>query len=119
MIDNIHHHLNYIELPATNLLAMKGFYGSAFGWEFQDWGNSYVEIRGSGISGGFDASLDGRQPSASGALVIIYSDDLGASEQAIVKAGGVISRLPYGFPGGIRFHFLDPSGNELAVWSQT
>lgn len=112
---NQHHGFNYIELPATDLSAMKAFYGGVFGWTFQDWGDIYVAIHGAGVEGGFDAS-DERQPGRTGALVIIYSDDLKASEARIISHGGKIVIAPFDFPGGRRFHFLDPSGNELAVW---
>jgi len=119
-MENTHHTINYIELPATDLAAMKSFYGKTFGWTFQDWGETYVAFHGAGLEGGFDASPDavgGRKPSASGSLVILYSDDLDASVEAVKAAGGTISIEPYGFPGGRRFHFTDPSGNELAIWT--
>lgn len=112
-----HHHFNYIELPATDLVAMKAFYGGAFGWTFQDWGETYAAIHGAGVEGGFDGASAERKPSNQGALVILYSDDLPATHQAVVDAGGVISLAPFDFPGGRRFHFVDPSGNELAVWT--
>jgi len=111
-----HHHFNYIELPSLDNAAMKTFYGQVFGWSFEDWGDSYVAIHGAGIDGGFDSdSL--RKPSRNGALVILHSDDLEASEAAVKKSGGEISVPIFGFPGGRRFHFTDPSGNELAVWT--
>ena len=116
MTQNVHHHFNYIELPATDLSAMKDFYGKAFGWTFMDWGDTYVSIHGSGVEGGFDAAK-GRKPSDQGALVILYSDDLEASVEAVNQAGGTISIEPYPFPGGRRFHFTDPSGNDLAIWT--
>ena len=112
-----HHHFNYIELPSTDNAVMKAFYGSVFGWTFEDWGETYVAIHGAGIDGGFDAAAGARAPSDQGALVILISDDLAASETAVTQAGGSISVPAYGFPGGRRFHFKDPSGNELAVWT--
>ena len=95
---------------------MKAFYGAVFGWSFEDWGETYVAIHGAGVDGGFDGAAE-RSPSDQGALVILVSDDLPASEAAIRGAGGTISVPAYGFPGGRRFHFKDPSGNELAVWT--
>ena len=95
---------------------MKAFYGKAFGWTFQDWGETYVAIHGAGVEGGFDQTSN-RNPSDQGALVILYSDDLIASEGAVIEAGGTLSVPAYDFPGGRRFHFKDPSGNELAVWT--
>ena len=113
-----HHNFHYIELPAKDLAATKNFYGSVFGWEFTDWGDAYVEIKGAGVEGGFALASEERQPSNQGALVILYSDDLVKSEQTVVEHGGTISLAPIDFPGGRRFHFLDPSGNELGVWTK-
>ena len=114
---NAHHSINYIELPVADLAATKAFYGGAFGWEFQDWAPTYASFSGAGVDGGFEVDPDDRRPSADGALVILYSDDLATSERAVVEHGGTISRPAFDFPGGRRFHFHDPSGNELAVWS--
>ncbi len=116
------HPINYIELPATDLAAMKAFYGAAFGWSFEDWGPAYVAFHGAKVDGGFDGAATDlpqspRQPGRHGALVILFSDDLAASEQAVCAAGGTISVPAYPFPGGRRFHFIDPSGNELAIWA--
>ncbi len=116
-LKNAHHHFHYIELPATDLAAMKAFYGEAFDWTFQDWGDTYVAIQGAGVDGGFDAESE-RKPSTNGALVILYSKDLEKSLSAVEKAGGKISIVPFAFPGGRRFHFIDPSGNELAIWTE-
>ncbi|MGJ8561146.1 MAG: VOC family protein [Litorimonas sp.] len=113
---NLHHGFNYIELPSTDNVAMKEFYGEAFGWTFEDWGLTYVAIHGASIDGGFDQD-SARKPSDQGVLVILYSDDLEASEASIRSLGGKISVSAYDFPGGRRFHFKDPSGNELAIWS--
>ena len=117
---NVHHHINYVELYADDLDVVVDFYTSAFEWEFQRWGDSYVSFSGAGLEGGFElagASATARTASREGPLVILYSDDLTATEAAIVEAGGRVSVQPYEFPGGRRFHFLDPAGNELAVWS--
>lgn len=111
-----HHHFNYIELVSLNNKAMKDFYGEAFGWRFEDWGDTYVAIHGAGVDGGFDSDTE-RKPSRDGALVILYADDLEASQNSVRKAGGSISVDTFNFPGGRRFHFIDPSGNELAVWT--
>lgn len=111
-----HHTVNYVELPAIDMAAMKAFYAAVFGWRYVDYGPSYTAIKGAGIDGGFDANAD-RKPSDQGALVVILSDDLEASEVAIKEAGGTIAVPIFHFPGGRRFHFKDPSGNHLAVWS--
>lgn len=95
---------------------MKTFYGGVFDWTFEDYGPRYVAIHGAGVEGGFDADTD-KKPTRDGALIILYSDNLDASEAAIVGAGGSITLAQFDFPGGRRFHFMDPSGNELAVWT--
>jgi len=112
-----HHHFNYIELPTTDMAAMKAFYAVVFGWDYVDYGPSYAAITGAGMDGGFDGQA-GRKPSDQGALVVLYSDDLEASEDAITAANGEITVPIFSFPGGRRFHFKDPSGNELAVWTK-
>jgi len=112
-----HHHFNYVELPAVDIAAMKAFYTAAFGWDYVDYGPRYAAITGAGVDGGFDADST-RKPSDQGTLIVLYSDDLEASETAVIAAGGPITVPIFTFPGGRRFHFKDPSGNELAVWAQ-
>ena len=112
-----HHHFNYIELPAVDIPAMKAFYTASFGWSYVDYGPNYAAITGAGIDGGFDGDAGDRKPSNQGALVILHSDDLEGSEQSVRAAGGKITVPIFSFPGGRRFHFTDPSGNELAVWT--
>lgn len=116
-----HHALDYVELAATDLHAAKDFYGAAFGWRFTDYGPGpdYVGIQGADGSGaevgGFrreDTVVPG------GPLVLLYSEDLEASVEAVRAAGGTVTQGPYAFPGGRRFHFRDPSGNELGVWAE-
>ena len=113
-----HHHFNYIELPTTDMAAMKAFYADVFGWGYVDYGPGYAAITGAGMDGGFDANAGARKPSDQGALIVLYSDDLDASEQAVKQANGVITVPIFDFPGGRRFHFKDPNGNELAVWTK-
>lgn len=112
-----HHTIHYIELPALSVGKMKAFYGAAFGWTFTDYGPGYAAFHGAGIEGGFDESQDYIAPNKPGAFVILYSDDLELTQKSIVDAGGDICVPTYGFPGGKRFHFKDPSGNELGVWT--
>ena len=109
--------INYIELPVTDMAASKVFYASAFGWTYVDYGPTYAAFEGAGIDGGLDAESD-RKPSTSGALVVLYAKDLEAAVTAVETAGGLITVQIFAFPGGRRFHFTDPSGNELAVWSE-
>ncbi|WOI54347.1 VOC family protein [Parvularcula sp. LCG005] len=111
--ENAHHSINYIEFRAPDLPAIITFYSEVFGWQFQKWGDAYISFSGAGVEGGFE-----RGPAQSGgALVILYSDDLEESMTAVEDAGGNITERPYVFPGGRRFHFSDPAGNILAVWS--
>jgi predicted enzyme related to lactoylglutathione lyase len=111
-----HHTIDYIEFTVRDLAAAKRFYGSAFGWQFNDYGPEYAGIKGgSGEVGGMHQSNDLR---TTGPLVILYSKDLEQSVAAVRAAGGKVLREPYAFPGGRRFHFTDPSGNELGVWSE-
>lgn len=115
---NEHHSISYIELGVTDLEAARSFFEAAFGWEFNDYGPSYCGIRscdGSGEVGGLDA---GSAPSDVGPLILIFSKDLEASAEAVKEAGGTIAVPPYGYPGGRRFEFLDPSGNRLGVFSE-
>lgn len=111
-----HHAINYIELAMNDLTEAKRFYGEAFGWQFNDYGPEYVGIQktGGGEVGGMCVAT---APPAKGALVILYSQDLEASVAGVTAAGGKIVVEPFAFPGGRRFHFTDPTGNELAVWS--
>lgn len=107
--------IDYVELPARDLAAMKAFYGAAFGWTFEDYGTDYVAFSNAGLEGGF-APTDSAPPRG-GTMVILYADDLDAAEAAVTDAGGsIVERID--FPGGRRFQFTDPSGNELAVWTK-
>ena len=107
-------HINYIEFYAHDLKAIKQFYTAAFGWQFTDYGDSYVAFSESGVAGGFDTAS---KPIVNGALVVLYHENLDSCVNNVKKAGGTISKAIFSFPGGKRFHFKDPSGNELAVWS--
>ena len=105
-------HIAYIELPCENVAANKDFYGSVFGWTFQDYGPTYAAFSESGTEGGFNADPAERTKAP---LAVIESTDLEQTEQSIVKAGGKITLPIFSFSGGRRFHFTDPAGNELAV----
>jgi predicted enzyme related to lactoylglutathione lyase len=110
-----HHAIDYIEFTVRDIAAAKRFYTAAFGWAFTDYGPGYAGIQGrDGEVGGLREDEDVR---TGGPLVVLYSTDLEASRQAVLSAGGTVVREPFAFPGGRRFQFLDPSGNELAVWS--
>jgi predicted enzyme related to lactoylglutathione lyase len=105
-------HIAYLELPATDVPALKRFYGQLFGWTFQDYGEDYAAFGGAGLDGGFngDPSHKPRSP-----LVILETKEIEVMETKVRDAGGTISLPIFAYPGGRRFHFVDPNGNELAV----
>lgn len=107
-------HIDYIEFKAKDLEAVKTFYSKAFGWNFTDYGPTYTAFTDSGLQGGFELSED---KVVNGVLVVLYHRDIGAVKRKISSSGGKISKDIFSFPGGHRFHFIDPAGNELAVWS--
>ncbi|MHC4991323.1 MAG: VOC family protein [Planctomycetota bacterium] len=115
----VHHAIDYIEFTVTDMAESQRFYAAAFGWSFTDYGPDYAGIRrqdgSAGEVGGF--RLD-TEVTRGGVLAILYSEDLDATLASVRAAGGRIVTEPFEFPGGRRFHFLDPSGNELAVWSE-
>jgi len=112
-----HHAINYVEFPARDLSATKKFFAEVFGWEFVDYGPEYSAFSGQGIDGGFYLA-DLAASSASGsALIVLYSENLSDTLAEVEAAAGRIVRPIFSFPGGRRFHFTEPSGNELAVWS--
>jgi hypothetical protein len=106
--------IDYIEFSVTDMEASKSFYASVFGWEFTDYGPDYASFSDENVDGGF--RVEG-EVAAGGPLVVFYAEDLEAVEQSVTEAGGKIVQEIFSFPGGRRFHFTDPSGNELAVWS--
>ena len=112
MADN---QIDYIELPGSDLPATKVFYGSVFGWKFTDYGTNYTSFEDGRLAGGF--TTDTPAP-ARGLLVVLYAADLAAAQKRVTDGGGKIVKEIFDFPGGRRFHFTDPNGNELAVWSE-
>ena len=111
--------INYVEFSARDIEASKTFFEAAFGWSFQDYGPEYTAFSNQGLDGGLFKSELVSSSENGAALVILYSDNLEAAEQQIQQAGGVIVKPIFSFPGGRRFHFTEPSGNELAVWSDS
>lgn len=109
--------ISYVEFPAANLKATKKFFGEAFGWVFTDYGEEYTCFFDQGLNGGFYRADNPATIRTGSALVVLYADDLEASLARVVQAGGRVIRPIFSFPGGRRFHFKEPSGNELAVWS--
>lgn len=108
--------LDYLEMPATGgtLDSVKAFYSAVFSWSFTDYGPTYSAFN-EGLDGGFQT--DGAEASTK-PLPVLYSNDIEESLNAVETAGGTIVRPIFSFPGGRRFHFIDPAGNELAVWGE-
>ena len=115
MSDN--ENINYVEFPAKNLEIAKKFFSSVFDWHFTDFGPEYTAFTNSGLNGGFFKSELKSTTNAGAALIVFYSKNLDDSQAKIEKAGGSIAKAIFSFPGGRRFHFYDPNGNEFAVWS--
>ena len=109
--------IDYIEFPAGDLEKARAFYSAVFGWTFQDHGPDYCAFQDAGVDGGFYRAPLRSSVSEGSALVVIYADDLEATLERVTGHGGTIVREIFSFPGGRRFHFADPNGNELAVWS--
>ncbi|MDW5417084.1 VOC family protein [Iodobacter sp. CM08] len=113
-----HHKVNYIEMPSRDLNLSKAFFTKVFGWAFVDYGPEYCAFSNEGIDGGFyyaDLAIS----SQSGApLIVLYSNQLEATQSAVLAAGGELIKAIFSFPGGRRFQFKDPAGNEFAVWSE-
>ncbi|WIO74167.1 VOC family protein [Porticoccaceae bacterium LTM1] len=114
---NTHEKLNYVEFQASDLKATKVFFEQAFGWEFVDYGPDYTAFSNQGLDGGFERSDKCSTASQGSALLVFYSEDLEGTLDKVAGAGGKIVKPIFSFPGGRRFHFTEPSGNELAVWS--
>jgi predicted enzyme related to lactoylglutathione lyase len=106
--------IDYVEFLTTNINETKKFYSGVFGWEFTDYGPTYTCFNDGRLGGGFSAAP---VVAAGGPLVVLYGADLEDIEARVKEYGGKIVRETFEFPGGRRFHFADPGGNELAVWS--
>ncbi len=115
---NQHEKINYVEFPAKDLPATKAFFQSAFGWSFVDYGPEYIAFSNQGLDGGFYQSDLASSSQKGGALIVFYSNQLEVTLAKVEKAGGSLVKPIFSFPGGRRFHFKEPSGNEFAVWSE-
>ena len=114
---NEHEKINYVEFPARDIEAVKAFFTAAFDWTFVDYGPEYTAFSNAGIDGGFFKSDLSASTESGSALIVFYSKKLENTLSKIVNAGGKIIKPVFTFPGGRRFHFTDPNGNEYAVWS--
>lgn len=106
--------IDNIEFNVSDIARSKAFYAAVFGWKFTDYGPAYTEFSDGRLTGGFTT---GEPVRPGGPLVILYADDLQVTQRRVQAAGGTVSRAVFAFPGGRRFHFTDPDGFELAVWT--
>ncbi len=109
--------INYLELPARDLDAVQTFYEGAFGWEFTDYGPEYRAFSDGTIDGGFRRSEASSSTANGAVLIVLYAESLERTRDVVMEHGGTLVKEIFSFPGGRRFHFADPNGNELAVWS--
>lgn len=109
--------IDYVEMPAADLDAARSFFGELFGWQFTEYGPDYMDFTDGRITGGFYRSSLSMDAATGSALVVFYSETLEAIEERVGELGGTVSKAIFSFPGGRRFHFRDPNGNEFAVWS--
>ena len=107
--------IDYVEIPVADLEKTRDFFSSMFGWSFQMWGDDYMSFNDGRVDGGFRRSSE--PASSAGVLLIFYSEDLERDLEKVNTLGGRISQEIFAFPGGRRFHFIDPAGNEYAIWS--
>ncbi|MDF0534003.1 VOC family protein [Shewanella yunxiaonensis] len=114
-----HEKLNYLEFPAVAPDATKAFFAAVFGWRFVDYGPDYTAFEGAGMDGGFYRAPLASTTDKGAVLPVFYSSDILATQAKIEASGGKVIKPLFSFPGGYRFHFLEPSGNEFAVWSET
>ena len=112
-----HELINYVEFPSKDLEVTKAFFLAVFGWRFVDYGPDYTAFANQGLNGGFYRSDLVASTEHGSALIVFYSNDLERTEQKITAAAGEIIKPIFPFPGGRRFHFSDPNGNEYAAWS--
>ena len=117
---NLHGKLNYVEFAAADLDATRAFFARAFGWTFVDYGPDYISFASAeaGLDGGFFRAPLASTTDRGGALLVFYSERLEQTLADVEQAGGRILKPVFAFPGGRRFHFAEPSGNEFAVWSE-
>ncbi len=112
-----HEKINYVEFASSDLTATKTFFTEVFGWRFEDFGPDYTAFSNEGLDGGFYRENLKALTQNGSALIIFYSSDLEKTKDKVVNGGGTITKNTFSFPGGRRFEFAEPAGNEFAVWS--
>ena len=115
---NQHEKINYVEFSAKDFDATKTFFETVFDWAFTDYGEDYIAFSGAGLEGGFYKSELSASTENGSALIVFFSNNLEQTQSKVENAGGHIIKPIFPFPGGHRFHFCDPNGNEFAVWSE-
>ena len=114
---NEHEKINYVEFPAKDMEATKAFFTNVFKWSFVDYGPDYMAFSNEGLDGGFFRADLASSAQNGSALIVFYSEALEQTQSKVEQAGGTVLQEIFEFPGGRRFHFAEPSGNEFAVWS--
>jgi predicted enzyme related to lactoylglutathione lyase len=109
--------IDYVEIPAKDPARAQAFFEALFGWQFQDYGPDYCSFNDGRLAGGFRREDVVAATETGGPLIVFYKEDLAAASERVVELGGAIKRNIFAFPGGRRFHFSDPNGNEYAIWS--
>jgi predicted enzyme related to lactoylglutathione lyase len=107
--------IDYVEIPVTDLARAREFFGAMFGWTFQEWGDDYMSFKDGRLDGGFRRAVE--PPSPETVLLVFYSEDLERDLERVKALGATINEDIFPFPGGRRFHFIDPTGNQYAIWS--
>lgn len=107
--------IDYVEIPVTDIKKTREFFSSLFGWSFQEWGDEYMSFNDGRLDGGFRLSAE--PAPSTGVLLVFFSEDLERDVERVKNLGANISQEIFSFPGGRRFHFIDPAGTEYAMWS--
>jgi len=113
-----HNHISYIEFPSKDIDKSREFFKKNFGWSFSDYGDDYTSFKEAGVHGGFFTVEESPAHPPAAVLIVLYSKDLESTLEMVKDAGCTISKETFSYPGGRRFHFIEPGGNELAVWSE-
>lgn len=108
--------IDYVEIPVTDIRKARAFLEAMFGWSFKEWGDEYLSFSDGRLNGGIRLAPEAAP--AAGVLLVFYSDDLERDVERVKDLGGTISQDIFSFPGGRRFHFVDPAGTEYAIWAE-
>jgi len=109
--------IDYVEIPVTDMKRARAFFEAMFGWEFQEWGDEYFSFNDGRLDGGMRLSVEPAPPT--GVLMVFFSENLERDVERVRELGGTISQDIFSFPGGRRFHFIDPVGTEMAIWGES